>query len=185
MTKIGRPIIFRACGYCMEIKASAQFLTKMCKDCYGQGRHIAKRYRGTPCKVQDCPNRVGRHSTMKRLCKPHLYRLKRYGRIDSGRAVRIQGAKTGRTLTHQGYVKHYLGPSKWVFEHRVVMERRLGRKLLPTESVHHKNGDRADNRDSNLELWSRSQPSGQRVEDKLAWAYEIIALYGEAQGRTA
>lgn len=29
----------------------------------------------------------------------------------------------------------------------------------------------------NLELWSVSQPSGQRVADKVAWAKEILALY--------
>jgi len=34
-----------------------------------------------------------------------------------------------------------------------------------------------DNRESNLELWSSSQPKGQRVEDKVAWAREILALY--------
>lgn len=62
-------------------------------------------------------------------------------------------------------------------EHIVVMEERLGRFLLPGETVHHKNGDRADNRDENLELWVRSQPSGQRVDDLVAWAKEIIALY--------
>ncbi len=65
-----------------------------------------------------------------------------------------------------------------VREHRLVMERVLGRPLRPDESVHHKNGDRADNRESNLELWSRYQPAGQRVEDKVRWAQEIISLYG-------
>lgn len=57
------------------------------------------------------------------------------------------------------------------------MSAHLGRPLQPEETVHHKNGDRMDNRLSNLELWSKSQPSGQRVEDKLKWAHELIASY--------
>lgn len=35
----------------------------------------------------------------------------------------------------------------------------------------------ADNRIENLELWSTSQPYGQRVEDKVKWAWEIINTY--------
>ncbi len=58
------------------------------------------------------------------------------------------------------------------------MEEYLRRPLLPGETVHHKNGVRDDNRLQNLELWSTSQPSGQRVVDKIAWAKEILALYG-------
>lgn len=67
---------------------------------------------------------------------------------------------------------------KLVKEHRLVMIKHLGRKLKKHESVHHKNGNRQDNRLSNLELWSDHQPSGQRVKDKLKYAYEIIKLYG-------
>lgn len=63
-------------------------------------------------------------------------------------------------------------------QHRVVMEQILGRKLRREENVHHINGVRDDNRIDNLELWNTSQPAGQRVQDKLAWAYEIIELYG-------
>lgn len=62
--------------------------------------------------------------------------------------------------------------------HRVVMQDVLGRDLLPGENVHHMNGDRSDNRPGNLELWSSSQPSGQRVSDKIEWAIEILRQYG-------
>lgn len=59
------------------------------------------------------------------------------------------------------------------------MEHHLGRALFRDETVHHKNGDRSDNRRENLELWSSWQPSGQRVEDKIAWARELLARYEE------
>lgn len=57
------------------------------------------------------------------------------------------------------------------------MEIHLGRTLLQEETVHHINGVRDDNRLDNLELWSSSHPPGQRVQDKVAWAKEILNKY--------
>lgn len=93
--------------------------------------------------------------------------------------------------TEYGYLDIYVGPlypgaqrsSGRIMLHRKVMQEHLGRALLAHETVHHKNGDRKDNKIGNLELWSTSQPKGQRVSDKLEWAREFIALYEKADTR--
>lgn len=86
----------------------------------------------------------------------------------------------GRYRTELGYIRLITeagGSKSSILEHRWVVQKRIGRPLEPHENVHHLNGVRDDNRPENLELWSTSQPPGQRVEDKVAWAKEILSQY--------
>lgn len=61
----------------------------------------------------------------------------------------------------------YADKHGYVMQHRLVMEQLVGRFLTPSERVHHKNGQRDDNRPENLELWTvqKKDPAGQRVSD--------------------
>ena len=91
--------------------------------------------------------------------------------------------KGGERIETGGYVELYI-PSHpkaringYVKKHRVVMEKYLGRYLTNEENVHHINGNKLDNNIKNLELWNISQPSGQRIIDKVKWAREILKVY--------
>jgi hypothetical protein len=116
------------------------------------------------------------------LCSGHFGRVKAHGHPNPGRPLRAAPGTTW--IDKYGYVNRTVH-GVTMFEHRHVMEQHLGRLLWPDENVHHINGDRTDNRLANLELWSTSQPSGQRVADKLAHALEMVARYAPERLRPA
>ena len=120
------------------------------------------------CKVEGCKDI--QHA--RGYCSNHYQIEKRNGSIEFRKR---QSNGSGYIDTH-GYVLISKNGIQ-VREHRWVMEQHLGRSLMYGENVHHKNGVKSDNRLENLELWSKSQPWGQRVEDKIKWAVEILTLY--------
>ena len=92
------------------------------------------------------------------------------------------GRKGKDFKTKSGYIMKYFPnhPSRkrsYIFEHRYVMEKMIGRYLLGNETVHHKNGVRDDNRPENLELWASQHLPGQRVEDLIKFAIELLEMY--------
>lgn len=131
------------------------------------GRQIGET---VPCSTDGCDEPAHASS----FCNKHYLRWKKHG--DPSALLKApRGA--GYLDPTDGYRKIGVKGRGQLKEHRLIMEQLLGRELFKDETVHHKNGVRHDNRPENLELWSSSHPKGQRIEDKVAWALEILTRY--------
>lgn len=128
-----------------------------------------------PCTAAGCDEK----QLAKGYCAFHYHKFRWHGQTFAGRPRNKR--RRGEGTFNNGY--HFTtvtreGSRRMIGTHRLVMEKKLGRSLRPNENVHHINGRRSDNRPENLELWVKSQPSGQRPCDLVSWAWDVIALYG-------
>lgn len=161
-------------------------VTLICEGC-GEPFHPWKKSKpGRFCSRRCAP--AGRQATTPEKPCLHCGAAFRPGKVNtiycSRKCYRDSGTAKP-TRNGAGYVLVYRPEhpaaykSGQVLEHRILMEESIGRLLLPTETVHHRNGVKHDNRLANLELWTSSHPGGQRVSEVVAWAEEILALYAD------
>ena len=136
------------------------------------------------CSVDAC----ARPHVAQGYCAPHYRRFVATGAPGAAEIRVVDKNSTRKIHPSSGYVHikipgHHRASNGWVREHLVVVEDKLGRRLVLGEEVHHINGVKSDNRPENLELWVVSQPKGQRPEDLVDWAREIIERYGNVGAR--
>jgi hypothetical protein len=132
----------------------------------------------TVCQVDGCLRRA----ELRELCRPHANRKRKHGDVQADKPIR---EVAGVGFDSHGYwhvpvppeLRHLSGGRTPYPEHRLVMAMMLGRPLFDDESVHHRNGDRHDSRPVNLELWTRWQPAGQRIGDRVRHALELLDRY--------
>jgi len=112
----------------------------------------------------------GRHVSpelKKRLSELHTgMRLKEETKLKISKTLKELGLKAGpksnwwkggRYKIQHGYVMVWDPKRRHIKEHRLVVEKHIGRELLSCEHVHHINGVKDDNRIENLQIVSNSE----------------------------
>jgi hypothetical protein len=133
------------------------------------------RTKGCPCSIRGPqPTKIGKYSRDKH----HAWKG---GRSLDKRGYIVLSPSMVRDLYPNAVMERKTDVKKprhnAMFEHRAVMSNFLKRSLHSNETVHHKNGNRQDNRLENLELKVGAHGPGMSVDEAVAWAKEILRRY--------
>lgn len=163
-----------------------KFCSSYCAKSYASMMRVLRSRFCIPCGSTFFPRRgqlvLGRGTACSKSCAARGDRNPFYGRKHSAesmaRAVKTKRArgkiltgprnpswKGGRYVAKNGYVVIRVDGIQR-HEHRVVMERHLGRPILSSEMVHHINGNKSDNRIENLEVMSRADHAKHHEADR-------------------
>jgi len=150
-----------ACEVCG--KSVGRGKRKFCsRECYYKSERLTIKLQFT---CDRCGKNFERYPSQRRLGNRKSYcsaACRSVGRVYKRGAEHPNYKPVSRWRTSEGYVVIEDGAGRR-FEHRVVMEQSLGRPLLKSETVHHINGDRQDNRIENLQLRQGKHGKGVRM----------------------
>lgn len=175
------------CSSCAREVSIKNKKRNLCARCYRNLLEDGGINEKPKCSVQDCERSIWTNN--RKYCRMHQQRADLSGGNPEGLGRGSKGVPrprgrrnmSGRYVNSDGYVRvrveGAVGNGGWPLEHRYVMEQHLNRSLLPGENIHHLDGNRQNNAIDNLELWITLQPSGQRPEDLVAYAKEILRRY--------
>lgn len=100
------------------------------------------------CIYKDCSNT---DIIARCLCEKHYHKIKYLGKLNEYPRMK---RKDGTGTFQNGY-KKITTNGKRIFEHRKVIENFIGRKLKKSEKIHHIDGDKLNNKVSNLIITSQ------------------------------